>query len=127
MRKIGIALLLAIALAASAFAQSSLISPKAAKELLASGKDVLLLDVRTQEEFLEGHIAGSILLPYDQITAKSAAQIIGSKDRTVIVYCRTGRRSAAAAASLVALGYKKVLDLGGIQAWPYGTIKGILK
>ena len=127
MRKNGIALLLAIVLTASAFAQPSLISPKAAKELLASGKNVLLLDVRTQEEFLEGRIADSVLLPYDQITAKSAAQSIGAKDRTVIVYCRTGRRSAAAAATLVALGYKKVLDLGGIQAWPYGTIKGNTK
>ena len=106
-------------------AKPALISPKAARDLLASGKDALLIDVRTLEEFVAGRIAGSVLLPYDQITATSAAAVVGpNKDRTVIVYCRTGRRSEIAAATLASLGYRKVLDLGGIGAWPYGTIKG---
>lgn len=103
----------------------ALINPKTARDLLASGKDLVLLDVRTLEEFVAGRIAGSVLLPYDQITAASAAALIGpNKDRTVIVYCRTGRRSEIAAAALVSLGYRNVLDLGGIVSWPYGTIKG---
>jgi len=106
-------------------AKPALISPKAARELLASDKTSLLLDVRTLEEFIAGRIAGSVLLPYDRITAASAAALIGpNKDRTVIVYCRTGRRSEIAAAALISLGYRKVLDLGGIVSWPYGTIKG---
>ena len=83
-------------------AKPALISPKAARELLASDKTSLLLDVRTLEEFIAGRIAGSVLLPYDRITAASAAALIGpDKDRTVIVYCRTGRRSEIAAAALV--------------------------
>jgi len=106
-------------------AKPALINPKAARELLAGDKTSLLLDVRTLEEFIAGRIAGSVLLPYDRITAASAAALIGpNKDRTVIVYCRTGRRSEIAAAALVSLGYRKVLDLGGIVSWPYGTIKG---
>ena len=132
MKKLIIALFVMIALAATGQAQPqgqtakpALISPKAARDLLASGKDALLVDVRTLEEFVAGRIAGSVLLPYDQITAASAATLIGlNKDRTVIVYCRSGRRSEIAAATLASLGYRKVLDLGGIGAWPYGTISG---
>ena len=139
MKKLIIALFVMIALAATGQAQAQvqpqsqtakpvLISPKAARELLASGKEVLLLDVRTLEEFVAGRIAGSVLLPYDQITAASAAALIGpNKERTVIVYCRSGRRSEIAAATLASLGYRKVLDLGGIGSWPYGTIKGVPK
>jgi phage shock protein E len=116
---------LSAVLALTVQAQVTPISPKAARELLDSGKDLVLLDVRTLEEYLEGRIAGSVLLPYDQITAASAAKAVGpDKGRTIIVYCRSGRRSAAAASTLASLGYKKVLDLGGLQSWPYATIRG---
>jgi rhodanese-related sulfurtransferase len=40
------------------------------------------------------------------------------------VYCRTGRRSAIAAETLTGMGYTQVFDLGGIQSWPYDTVKG---
>ena len=136
MKKLTIRLFAIIALAASVQAQvqaqpkgqpvkPALISPKAVRDLLASNKEALLIDVRTLEEFIAGRIAGSVLLPYDQINAASAAAAIGpNKDRTVIVYCRSGRRSEIAAATLASLGYRKVLDLGGIGSWPYGTISG---
>ena len=130
MKKLIVALFVMIALAAAVQAQAqaakpALIGPKAARDLLAGNKDAILIDVRTLEEFVAGRIAGSVLLPYDQITAASAAATIGpNKERTVIVYCRTGRRSEIAAATLAALGYRKVLDLGGIGSWPYGTISG---
>ena len=105
-------------------AQIAPIAPKAAREMLAANKGIVLLDVRTLEEFLEARISGSVLLPYDQITPESAARIVGAKDTTIIVYCRSGRRSEIAAKALYALGYKKIFDLGGISSWPYGTIKG---
>ncbi|MHB9151680.1 MAG: rhodanese-like domain-containing protein [Spirochaetales bacterium] len=111
----------------AAAAKASPISPKAAKDLLASGKEFVLLDVRTLEEFVAGRIQGSVLLPYDQITAATAAKIIGAKDKIVVVYCRTGHRSGIAAATLVSLGYTKVLDMGGILSWPYATIAGEAK
>jgi len=111
----------------SVHAQIAPITPKAAKDMLAANKEIVLLDVRTQEEFVDGRIAGAVLLPYDQITAESAARVIGAKDRTVIVYCRSGRRSEIAAKALLALGYKKIFDLGGIASWPYGTVSGELK
>lgn len=100
------------------------ISPQAARELLSKDKNAILVDVRTKEEFQQGRIAGSILLPYDQITAASAAKVIGNdKNRTIVLYCRSGNRSAVAASSLRSLGYGKVYDLGGINSWPYGTVK----
>ena len=82
---------------------------------------VTLLDVRTQEEFDEAHIDGATLLPYDSITAESVG-LPTDKSATVIVYCRSGRRSAIAAETLSSLGYTHVYDLGGIQSWPYETV-----
>ncbi|MHB9005205.1 MAG: rhodanese-like domain-containing protein [Coriobacteriia bacterium] len=131
MKKLMMILIAALVLAGSIHAQASAqaakatpISPKAVKDLLAGGKNFVLLDVRTFEEFIAGRIQGSVLLPYDQITAATAAKTIGAKDKTVVVYCRTGHRSGIAAATLVSLGYTKVLDMGGIISWPYATIAG---
>lgn len=127
MKKLMIMLCAAFLSLSSVQAQATAIAPishKAAKEMLAADKGVVLIDVRTLEEFLEGRIAGSVLLPYDKITPESATRVIGAKDKTIIVYCRSGRRSEIAAKALYALGYKKIFDLGGISSWPYGTIKG---
>jgi rhodanese-related sulfurtransferase len=99
------------------------ITPAKAKELLAANRSAILLDVRTNDEFAAGHIAGAILLPYDEITATTTAKAIPAKDRTVVVYCRSGRRSAIAATTLIKLGYAQVFDLGGIIDWPYETVK----
>ena len=99
------------------------ITPAAAKARIDAKEDLVILDVRTQEEYDEGHIADSVLLPYDAITADSAAKALPDKSKPVLVYCRSGRRSAIAAQSLIDLGYTAVFDLGGIQSWPYGTVK----
>lgn len=117
-------MLISSVLAVSVHAQPSLIEPKAARDMLAGSSKAVLLDVRTREEFVSGRIAGSVLLPYDRIDAAGAARILDSKDRPVIVYCRTGRRSSIAASTLFRLGYTRVYDLGGIDSWPFGTIRG---
>lgn len=108
---------------ADTLASGNLISPEKAKKLLDEDKSVILLDVRTADEFAAGHIANAKLLPYDEITASSAASAISSKNATILVYCRTGHRSAIAAKKLQELGYKTVLDLGGIVKWPYEIVK----
>ena len=78
-------------------------------------KPDFIIDVRTAEEFSAGHIDGAINLPVDQI----GEQIKGVKGlkpgSTVLVYCRSGRRSAAAAQILQQRGYSQVLDGGGIE------------
>lgn len=98
------------------------ITAKEGKTMLDSKKDLILLDVRTKEEFAESHIPGSILLPYDEINSQSS-KILPNKEKTILIYCRSGRRSAIAAESLVKLGYKNVFDMGGIIDWPYEVIK----
>lgn len=99
------------------------ISAEQAKDMMAETESYVLLDVRTEEEYLESRIAGSVLLPYDRISEK-AAEILPDKAQTIFVYCRSGRRSAAAAKTLAGLGYTAVYDFGGISDWPYDTISG---
>ncbi len=99
-----------------------LMTPAEAKELIA-GPGVVLLDVRTDEEYASAHIPGALLLPYDRIDAGTVS-VIPAKDSVVVVYCRSGRRSAIAAKALAALGFSHVYDLGGIQDWPYDTVSG---
>lgn len=97
------------------------ITPEEAKDLI--GKEgVVLLDVRTEEEYGQGYIPGAVLLPVDEIS-KKAAEVLKDKGETIIVYCRTGRRSANASGELADMGYTKVYDLGGIVSWPYETAK----
>lgn len=74
-----------------------------------------LLDVRTAEEYAAGHIPGASLAPYDAIDAASFAE--GDKAAPIVVYCRSGRRSALAKATLESLGYTNVSDFGGIDNW----------
>ena len=85
---------------------------KAALE--ASGSAVLLLDVRTKEEFDSGHIPGAALAPYDTLQAAFAEP---DKNRPIVVYCRSGRRSAIAAETLARMGYTDISDFGGVDRW----------
>jgi phage shock protein E len=94
------------------------VTPQEAKEIMEQQAAYVLLDVRTAEEYGEGHIKGATLLPYDEIQQKAAA-LLQDKDAVILVYCRSGRRSAIAAETLSSLGYKSVYDFGGIQSWPY--------
>ncbi|MCL2362571.1 MAG: rhodanese-like domain-containing protein [Defluviitaleaceae bacterium] len=91
------------------------ITPIQAKEIMAIGNAVIL-DVRTQAEFDGGHIENAILLPYDEVLAL-ATSILMDKEQTILIYCRTGRRSNIAALALTELGYTSVYDFGGIVDW----------
>ncbi|MBR5582342.1 MAG: rhodanese-like domain-containing protein [Phascolarctobacterium sp.] len=85
-------------------------------------ENFVLLDVRTQEEFDAGHIPTAILLPYDEINLK-AATVLPDKEKEIVLYCRSGRRSAIAKKALVELGYKDVKDFGGISRWQGELVK----
>ena len=86
-----------------------------AKELIKEG--AVLVDVRTKSEYNSGHIDGAKLLPVDSINASNAKEVIASKDTVVIVYCRSGARSASAAKLLEELGYTNVYNLGAMSNW----------
>ncbi len=98
------------------------ISADEAKAMMDANEGVVILDVRSAEEFAEGHIPGAVLLPHTDITDEAAAQAIPSKDSTVLVYCRSGNRSATASATLAGLGYTQVYDFGGVRDWPYDVV-----
>lgn len=100
------------------------ITAKEAKKLLDERKDILLLDVREPDEYEQGHINGATNLPLSQIERGKLPDDILDKKEPVMVYCRSGRRSARAAALLEQQGYTAIYDMGGIISWPYGTVKG---
>jgi rhodanese-related sulfurtransferase len=98
------------------------ITAENAKKIMDSGEEHIILDTREQDEFDEGHIPGAILIPYTEIENK-AEEMITDKDKLILVYCRSGRRSKIAAESLAKLGYTNVKEFGGIIDWPYEVEK----
>ncbi len=98
-----------------------LISAKEAKAMMDEETGYVLLDVRTEEEFAQKRIPGAVLIPDYELASRAEAELPDQAQR-IYVYCRTGRRSAAAAKALVEMGYENVLDLGGIVDWPYETV-----
>ena len=92
-----------------------------AKELLDKQEGAILLDVRTKEEFDQGHIPNALLLPNTEIK-KQAGEKLPDKNALILVYCRSGNRSKSASEELLAMGYTQVYDFGGINDWPYETV-----
>jgi phage shock protein E len=111
-----LALALAPGLAAPRVASlPPMIGEKALKALLDDGASkLLLLDVRTLEEFDAGHLPGAALFPYGEIKEKFAEP---DKGRPIVVYCRSGRRSAIAKTYLEEMGYTNVSDFGAYTNW----------
>ena len=96
------------------------ITAEKAKQIMDAEEGYIILDVRTQEEYGQGHIPGAILIPNTEIEAK-AEELLTDKDQLILVYCRSGRRSKLAAEALVELGYTNIKEFGGIIDWPYET------
>lgn len=91
------------------------VSPQALLDMQAQKTPLVLLDVRTPEEFAAGHIAGAVNIPYDQVAAH-----LGEipKDEEVVLYCKSGRRAGLAAETLSANGYTRLGHLeGDMQGW----------
>ena len=97
------------------------ISAEEANRMMAELKDFILLDVRTAEEYKSQRIEGAILIPDNEIRNRVEKEI-PDKNKIILVYCRSGRRSGNAAKILTNLGYKNIYDFGGIVNWPYATI-----
>ena len=98
-----------------------IISQEEALSYMVNDSNSFILDVRTEEEFAGGHIKGAVLIPHDEIEAK-AESVITDKERLILVYCRSGRRSKIAAEKLVELGYSNVKEFGGINDWNYEIV-----
>lgn len=81
-------------------------------ELVSDG--AILIDVRTAQEYAEGHLDGSLNLTVDTISI-NIEKLVPDKNATIVVYCRSGNRSATAKATLNNLGYENVYDLGAMD------------
>ena len=94
------------------------ITAEEAKEIMDTQQGYVILDVRAQEEYDQGHIPGAIVIPHEEITEKAEA-VLPDKNQLILVYCRSGRRSKIAADAMVELGYTNIKEFGGILDWPY--------
>lgn len=96
-----------------------------AKELMEAEEPAVILDVRTYEEYNQGHIEGSLCIPVEALQNNGKAvieQLIPRKDQIILVYCRSGNRSKTASQILADIGYTNVKEFGGINDWQYGTV-----
>lgn len=84
---------------------------------LIADSSVVVLDVRTADEFCDGHIARAVNIDIYQSDFVEKAKAVLPKDKTIAVYCRSGKRSANAAGKLSGEGYRLVNLKGGIMAW----------
>lgn len=99
------------------------ITAEEAYKMMQSEDDITIVDVRTESEYAEYHIQNAILIPNETIE-KDPPEQLKDKDAVILVYCRSGRRSAQAAKKLAAMGYTHIYDFGGISSWPYETVSG---
>jgi len=84
---------------------------------LKDSANVVLLDVRTAQEFQDGHLEGALNIDQKQDDFVEKASAMLPRDKKIAVYCRSGRRSVSAANRLAAVGYRCVNLKGGILAW----------
>ena len=92
-----------------------------AKKMMETQK-AIVVDVRTLEEYNEGHIPNAISVPLETIENEAEAKL-KNKDALILVYCRSGRRSREAALKLIEKGYTNVIDFGGIKDWNGEVVK----
>jgi len=84
--------------------------------ILEKNRDFILIDVRTPKEYNKGHIPTALLIPYNEIESHTDKI---PKEKLIVLYCKSGGRSGIAASRLKDLGYKKVINFGGIYRWTY--------
>ena len=84
-------------------------------EILKGNSNAMLIDVRSEEEYNEGHLDGAINMPYDKVVEELSVYGIINMDVPLIVYCKSGGRSSEAADALVDAGYNNVYDLGAMS------------
>jgi phage shock protein E len=115
MRRVMLVLILMLALTAQVWAAEKNILSREAKALLDKNKDVYLLDVRTPQEYSQGRLSGSVLIPVGEFEQRVREV---PKDKIIIVYCAVGSRSKPVASFLSQLGYKNVYHMtDGIVGW----------
>lgn len=98
------------------------ITQDTAKEMMNAEDGHVIVDVRRQDEYDEGHIPSAILIPNESIKDTRPDEL-PDLEQTILVYCRSGRRSKEAAQKLADMGYKNVYEFGGIIEWTGDIVK----
>ena len=86
------------------------------QEIMNNNTDYIILDVRTLEEYNEGHIPNAICIPNETID-ETVTTKLPNKNQLILIYCRSGNRSKQAANKLLQLGYTNLVEFGGIIDW----------
>lgn len=94
-----------------------------AVDMMAQEQDYQILDVRTWEEYKQGHIPGAICIPNETIGTEPLPQL-PDQNQLILVYCRSGNRSKQASEKLAKLGYSNIVEFGGINSWTGETVSG---
>jgi rhodanese-related sulfurtransferase len=98
------------------------ITQEEAKEMMKKDDGHIIIDVRRQDEYDEGHVPGAVLIPNESITDKQPEEL-PKLDQIILVYCRSGRRSKEASQKLADIGYTNVYEFGGINTWTGEIVK----
>lgn len=115
MKKVLLMLLMVAAMTAQAWAAEKNVSARDIKSLMDKNKDIYLLDVRTPQEYSQGKLAGSVLIPIGEFERRIREV---PKNKTIVVYCAVGSRSKPVAGFLSQQGYKDVYNMtDGIVGW----------
>jgi len=126
------AIMLAVALLAAAPGQAPAaekfkrISAEEAQKRIESGRPVVIVDVRSQEEFEQKRVKGAILIPNPSI-GKTRPSELPDLNAEILVYCRSTMGSQEASEKLANLGYKNVFDFGSFRMWKGETESGPVK
>lgn len=91
-------------------------------QIMNENEDYIILDVRTIEEYNEGHILNAICIP-NEIIGEDTINILPNKEQLILIYCRSGNRSKQAVAKLEKLGYTNLIEFGGIIDWKGEIVK----
>ncbi|MDD5791233.1 MAG: rhodanese-like domain-containing protein [Erysipelotrichaceae bacterium] len=123
MKKIWPAMMLSLLLSSCSNTPSyQHVSMSEAIDLMNRESSYVILDVRTYDEYQQGHIPGAIVVPNETIGTSEIPEL-PDKQQMILVYCRSGNRSRQAAAKLAKLGYSNVIEFGGIIDWPLEIVK----
>ena len=98
------------------------ITQEEAKEMMTKDDGHIIVDVRRQDEYDEGHIPDAVLIPNESITDKKPDEL-PDLNQIILVYCRSGRRSKEASQKLADMGYTNVYEFGGINTWTGEVVK----
>ena len=91
-------------------------------QIMNENSNYIILDVRTMQEYNEGHIPNAICIPNETIS-EDIINKLPNKEQLILIYCRSGNRSKQAAQKLKNLGYTNLIEFGGIIDWAGDVVK----